>query len=122
MSKETGHRDHIPGTYVFTGQRSKLGYELNRFAYSLNRVENRDAFTNDPGAYMDRFGLTQWQKEKVLARDYKSLVEESGGNIYMLIKVGGVVGEGLTTLGAQQRGETTDEFMKSRNVELPENK
>jgi len=121
MSKKTGHSDHIPGTYVFTGQRSKLGFDLNRFAFSFNHEENREAFKADPEAYMDRFGLSQWQKERVLARDYKSLVEESGGNIYMLIKLGAVVGEGLTTLGAQQRGESTKEFMKTRNVKLPEN-
>jgi protocatechuate 4,5-dioxygenase alpha chain len=121
MSKDTGHSDHIPGTYVFTGQRSKQGYKLNRFAYSLNHARIREAFRDDPDAYMDSCGLSQWEKEKVLAGDFKGLVEEGGGNIYMLIKVGAVAGVGLATLGAQQRGETKDEFMKSRNVALQEN-
>lgn len=121
MSKKTGHSDHIPGTYIFTGQRSKQGLKLNRFAYSLNQASNREAYVQDPNAYMDSFGLSQWEKERVLAGDYKSLVEEGGGNIYMLIKVGSVAGAGLVTLGAQQRGETKDEFMKTRNVALREN-
>lgn len=121
MSKETGHSDHIPGTYVFTGQRSKQGYKLNRFAYSLNQAKNRDAFLDDPNTFMDSCGLSQWEKEKVLAEDYKSLVEEGGGCIYMLLKIGSVTGAGLATLGAQQRGESKDEFMKTRNVALREN-
>jgi protocatechuate 4,5-dioxygenase alpha chain len=121
MSKESGHSDHIPGTYVFTGQRSKQGLKLNRFAYSLNEAKNREAYIQDPEAYMDSCGLSQWEKEKVLAGDFKTLVEDGGGNIYMLIKVGAVAGAGLATLGAQQRGETKDEFMKSRNVALREN-
>ena len=121
MSRKTGHTDHIPGTHVFTGQRSKQGYKLNRFAFSLNHEQNRQAYVNDPHAYMDSCDLTKWEKERVLAGDYKSLVEEGGGNIYMLIKVGAVAGAGLATLGAQQRGESKDEFMKTRNVPLKEN-
>ena len=121
MSKETGHSDHIPGTYVFTGQRSKQGLKLNRFAYSLNEAKNRDAYMQDPVAYMDSCGLSQWEKEKVLAGDFKSLVEEGGGSIYMLLKLGSVTGAGLATLGAQQRGETKEDFMKTRNVALREN-
>jgi protocatechuate 4,5-dioxygenase alpha subunit len=121
MSKETGHSDHIPGTYVFTGQRSKIGLKLNRFAYSLNQEKNREAYREDPTAYIDSCGLSAWEKEKILAGDWKSLVEEGGGSIYMLIKVGSVSGAGLASLGAQQRGESQDEFMKTRNVALKEN-
>lgn len=121
MSRTTGHSDHIPGTYIFTGQRSKQGLKLNRFAYSLNEERNREAYKQDPVGYMDRYGLSEWEKEKVLAGDYKTLVEEGGGNIYMLIKLGGVKGAGLVALGAQQRGETPKEFMETRNVPLKEN-
>ena len=121
MSKETGHSDHIPGTHVFTGQRSKRGLKLNRFAFSLNQASNREAYLQDAEAYMDNCSLSSWEKEKVLARDYKSLVEEGGGSIYMLLKLGSVTGEGLASLGAQQRGETKEEFMQTRNVALKEN-
>jgi hypothetical protein len=39
----------------------------------------------------------------------------------MLIKIGAVTGDGLTSIGAQQRGESQDEFMASRNVPLRQN-
>jgi len=121
MSRETGHTDHIPGTFVFTGQRSKKGLNLNRFAFSLHEAENREAYLKDPEGYMNSCGLSEWEKQKVLAGDYKSLIEEGGGSIYMLLKMGSVTGEGLASLGAQQRGESKEEFMKTRNVPLREN-
>lgn len=121
MSRETGHSDHIPGTFVFTGQRSGKGLKLNKFAYSLAKAENREAFKADSNAYMDSYGLSDWEKQKVLEGDVKALVEEGGGSIYMLIKIGAVTGDGLASMGAQQRGETLEEFMATRNVPLKQN-
>ena len=121
MTNKTEYVDHIPGTHVFTGQRSKQGLKLNRFAYSLKDLKNREAYLHDAEAYMDSCGLSQWEKERILAGDVKSLIEEGGGSIYMLLKLGSVTGAGLATLGAQQRGESKEEFMKTRNVALREN-
>lgn len=122
MTRETGHSDHIPGTSVFTGQRSQKGLKLNRFAYSLHEAENREAYKQDPDGYMDRFGLSAWEKQKVQDKDWKALVEEGNGSIYMLLKIGAVTRDGLASFGAQQRGETLEEFMKTRNVPLRQNK
>ncbi|NIB38501.1 protocatechuate 3,4-dioxygenase [Pseudomaricurvus alkylphenolicus] len=121
MSKETGHSDHIPGTFVFTGQRSRKGLNLNRFAYSLHEANNREAYLKDPEGYMDSCGLSQWEKTRILEGDWKSLIEEGGGSVYMLLKMCAVTSAGLTDLGAQMRGETQEEFLKTRNVVLREN-
>lgn len=121
MTKDSGHSDHIPGTTVFTGQRSKQGLKLNRFAYSLHKAENREAYKQDPDGYMNGYGLSEWEKQKILEKDWKTLVEEGGGSIYMLLKVGAITGDGLASYGAQQRGETKDEFLKTRKVPLKQN-
>jgi protocatechuate 4,5-dioxygenase alpha subunit len=121
MSRETGHTDHIPGTTVFTGQRSQKGLKLNRFAYSLHKAENREDFKTNPEECMESFGLSDWEKQKVLEKDWKALVEEGGGSIYMLLKIGAVTGDGLASIGAQQRGQTQEEFIKTRNVPLRQN-
>ncbi len=121
MSRETGHSDHIPGTCVFTGQRSQQGLKLNSFAFSLHKAENREAYRQDPDGYMDSYGLSAWEKQKVKEKDWKALIEEGGGNIYMLLKVGAMTGDGLVPIGAQQRGESVEEFMKTRNVPLRQN-
>ena len=118
MSKDS---DHIPGTFVFTGKRSQQGLNLNRFAYSLHEAKNREAFKADPDGYMDSCGLSDWEKQKIREKDFKALIEEGGGSIYMLIKIGAVTGDGLADMGAQQRGETKEEFVKTRNVPLRQN-
>ena len=121
MNWKTGHTDHIPGTHVFTGQRSQKGLKLNRFAYSLHEAENREAYKADPDDYMARHGLSAWEKQKVREKDWKTLVEEGGASIYMLLKVGAITRDGLASIGAQQRGETLEEFMNTRNVALRQN-
>ena len=37
-------------------------------------------------------------------------------NIYMIMKIGAVVGQGLYQIGAHQRGETYEEFLETRNA------
>jgi protocatechuate 4,5-dioxygenase alpha chain len=103
----------IPGTTVFTGERSSQGYRINKLAMSLTDEKNRDAFKADERAYMRRFGLSDEEMALIARRDWNGLVA-AGGSIYLLIKIGGAVGQNLLQMGAQMRGETLDAFMKSR--------
>ena len=78
--------DDIPGTYVFDGTHSRKGYRLNMFCMSLNEPANREAFAANEAAYVDRYSLTQEQKQAVLDRDYLQLLR-LGGNIYYTFKL-----------------------------------
>ena len=78
--------EDIPGTRVFTAQRARKGYWLNQFCMSLMKAENREAFKQDERAYLDRFAMTEAQKQAVLDRDYNKALDE-GGNIYFLAKI-----------------------------------
>jgi len=113
MSGATYRDTPIPGTLVFTGARSRQGYRINKFAMSLTEPANRDAFKADEAGYMRRFDMTDREIDLVRKRDWKGLVE-AGGNIYVLIKVGGTVDENLLKMGAQMRGQSLDEFMNTR--------
>lgn len=106
----------IPDTSVFDGRQSRLGYRLNKFSMSMTRAENREALKADPEGYMTRCGLTEEEKQCVRDRDWRRMVEEHGGNIYMIMKVGAVLGQGLYQMGAQQRGETYEQFLATRNA------
>ncbi|MBN8976513.1 MAG: hypothetical protein WBA37_10435 [Xanthobacteraceae bacterium] len=103
----------IAGTTVFTGARSRQGYRINKFAMSLTDPSKRDAFRADERGYMTSCGLTEAEMDLVAKRDWKGLVA-AGGNIYVLIKVGGSVGQNLLQMGAQMRGQSFEEFMQSR--------
>jgi len=62
---------------------------------------------------MKSCGLTEAEMDLVTKRDWKGLVA-AGGNIYVLIKVGGAVGQNLLQMGAQMRGQSFEEFMQTR--------
>lgn len=66
-----GSRDYddIPGTYVFDSRRYRSGYHLNMFCMSLNRAECRDEFARDEAAYLNKFSMTEEQRQAVLDRD-----------------------------------------------------
>lgn len=78
--------EDIPGTRVFTAARARKGYWLNQFAMSLMKPENREAWKADERKYLDKWPMTEDQKEAVLARDYNRCLD-LGGNVYFLAKV-----------------------------------
>ena len=108
-----GAETAIPGTSVFTGERSQQGYRLNRFAMSLTDPANRARFLADEAAYLGALGLDAAEHDMVRRRDWAAMVER-GGNIYLLLKIAGTVGQSLLQMGAQMRGETLAQFMATR--------
>ena len=78
--------EDIPGTRVFTAKRARQGYQLNQFAMSLMKAENRERFKADERAYLDEWPLSEEQKTALLARDYNTLLD-LGGKVYFLSKL-----------------------------------
>jgi protocatechuate 4,5-dioxygenase, alpha chain len=78
--------EDIPGTKVFTAARARKGYHLNQFAMSLMKADNRDAWKADERAYLDKWPMSEDQKQAILARDYNRCLD-LGGNVYFLAKV-----------------------------------
>jgi len=82
----------IPGTIIFDTEQAAKGYHLNMFAMSLKEAENREEFAADERAYLDKWPMTEEQKQGVLDRDLNKLLE-LGGNIYYIAKVGASEGK-----------------------------
>ena len=78
--------DDIPGTTVFTAERSRRGFHLNQFCMSLMKAKNRERFRQDERAYLDEWPMTEGQKQAMLARDYNGMIAQ-GGNVYFLAKI-----------------------------------
>ena len=116
MSLQVDKSKQIPGTTVFDGRESRKGYRINKFAMSFCHAENREAFTADEDAYMERYGLSDQEKQFLRDRNLAGLIEECGGNIYMIMKIGNCTGQGLYHIGAQLRGESFEKFMATRNA------
>jgi protocatechuate 4,5-dioxygenase, alpha chain len=62
--------EDIPGTKIFTAARARQGYQLNQFAMSLMKAENRERWKADERKYLDGWPVSEDQKQAVLARDY----------------------------------------------------
>lgn len=104
----------IAGSDVFDLHMSARGYRVNKMCNALSTAANREAFKRDEEAFMEAYGLTEEEKALVRARDFAGLLAH-GGNIYFLLKLGVVTGNGLYYMGAQMRGESYEQFMATRN-------
>jgi protocatechuate 4,5-dioxygenase alpha subunit len=105
----------IPDTSIFDLRLSSRGRRLNKLCAALCSPQEREAFKRDEEAYMSKFGLDEKEKELVRKRDFQGLIE-AGTNIYYLLKIGSVTGNGLYRMGAQMRGESYEEFLSTRNI------
>ena len=101
--------EDIPGTTVFTTARSREAYHLHKFCMSLMEEPNRLAFKADERAYLDRYRMTDEQKQAVLDRDFSKLIS-LGGNIYFLVKISNTDGWSVAKAVSTMTGMTADEY------------
>jgi len=101
--------DDIPGTTVFDAERSRQGYHLNMFCMSLMKADNRAAFKADEAAYLQRFPMTEAQRQVVLKRDWNGMIA-LGGNIYFLAKLFSSDGKSFQQVAALMTGATQEEY------------
>ena len=109
----------IPGTTIFDGRMAMKGYALNKMCFSFNEEANRDAFLHDEEAYLEKYSLTEEQKQAVRSRNVLQMLA-AGGNIYYLAKLAGIFGLTVQDVGAQQTGVSVDEF-KAKLVQAGRN-
>jgi len=99
----------IPGTTVFTAMRSRQAYHLHKFCMSLMEPANRDEFRLDERAYLNKFRMSDEQKQAVLDRDFNQLIE-LGGNIYFLVKLSNTDGWSAQRAVGSMTDMTPDEY------------
>jgi len=99
----------IPGTTLFDAEQSRLGYHLNMFCMSLMKVDNRAAFKGDERAYLDRWPMTEAQKQAVLGRDWNGMIA-LGANIYFTAKIAATDGLSFQQIAAMMSGVSQPEY------------
>lgn len=103
------HHTPIEGTTLFDGKMAMKGYALNKMCYSFNGAAAREAYLADPEAYMERFGLSEDQKQACRDKDVLAMIA-AGGNIYYLAKLAGIFKLSVQDVGAQQTGMSVEAF------------
>lgn len=107
--------ESLEGTHLFTLERSSKALRLNRFLRGLVVPENRALFRDSPEAAFDKAGLTEEEKRLVRARDWAGLARY-GASFFTLEKLARVSGVSNPEMVAAMRGETLEQFLKTRNV------
>ena len=107
--------ERLQGSYPFTLERSVRAYRLNHFLHEMIVPEMRAAFLADPEAAFERAGLTDTERDLVRRRDWRGLIHY-GVIFFMLEKLGAVVGVSNLHLYAAMRGESLEDFQKTRNA------
>jgi protocatechuate 4,5-dioxygenase alpha chain len=101
--------DDIPGTVVFDADQARRGYHLNMFCMSLMKAENRSLFKADEQAYLDKYPMTEEQKQSVLKRDWNGMLR-LGGNIYFTAKLAATDGLSFQQIAAMMTGKTQADY------------
>jgi len=103
--------DDIPGTTLFDAQRSRQGYHLNMFCMSLMKAENRAEFKANEAAYLQKFPMTDEQRQAILKRDWNGMIA-LGGNIYFTAKLAATDGLSFQQVAAKMTGASQEEYAK----------
>ncbi len=115
--RELAGIERLPGTYPFTLERSVKTYRLNRFLHELIQPEYRRRFLEDPEPMFAAAGLTAEERDLVRRRDWRGLVHY-GVIFFLLEKLAAVVGLTNLHVYAAMRGQTLEEFQKTRNAQV----
>ena len=111
MSKQPEEYEDIPGTWVFDAERARRGYHLNAFFYSLMKAENRAEFLADERKYLQKFPMTEEQREACLNRAWNKLLE-LGGVSYAIVKLAFTDKKSYQYMASQMVGITEKEYVE----------
>lgn len=107
--------ENIEGTYAFDIRTSNRTLNANRFFWNMIKADWRERYLADPEAVMTEAGLDDTEKALIRNEDWLGLVKH-GVNFFVLEKYARVARKTNLEVYAIMRGETFDEFMKTRRV------
>ena len=100
-------------SYVFDLEKSAKALRLNRFLHSFTQRGMRELFLRDAEAAMK--ALTPEEREMVRRLDWKAM-QDYGANFFCLEKFARTKGVSNPQMVAAFRGETLEDFLKTRRV------
>jgi gallate dioxygenase len=109
--------EKLPGTYPFTLERSVKAYRINDFLHRLIVPAERQRFLTDPEPMFEEAGLTAEERDMIRRRDWRALIRY-GVIFFLLEKLGAVVGTTNLHIYAAMRGQSLEEFQKTRNAQV----
>ncbi len=117
ITREWAGIEKLQGTYPFTLDRSVKAYRLNAFLHRLVEPEFRRRFLADPEPMFEESGLTELERDMVRRRDWRALIHY-GVIFFLLEKLGAVLGTTNLHIYAAMRGQSLEDFQKTRNAQI----
>lgn len=117
MGYELAGAETLQGTYPFTLDRSLKCFRINDFLHRLVIPEHRERFLKDFDALADEYKLTEEERSLISERKWIEMIRK-GVSFFVLEKMAAVVGVSNPEVYASMRGETLEEFMKTRKVPI----
>lgn len=115
QNPQTAGLEDLEGTYVFDLRTCNRTLNFNRYFWNFIRQDSREAFWADEEAHMQAAGLSEAEKVLVRDRDWLGIVQY-GVNFFVLEKWARVVKLPNMVVYASMRGETYEDFLKTRRV------
>ena len=115
MAHQTKGAEELEGTYPFTLERSVEHYRINRYLHQLIQPAFRERFLSDPEATYEEAGLSATERDMIGRRDWQAMIRY-GVIFFLLEKLGAVVGVSNLHIYAAMRGQSLEEFQKTRNT------
>jgi gallate dioxygenase len=115
ITAELAGAENIPGSYPFTLERSVQAFRINDYLHRMVEPAHRAAFLHDPEASFASAGLTEEERNLIRRRDWRGMMHY-GVIFFMLEKLGAVTGVSNLHIYAAMRGETLEEFQRTRNA------
>ena len=107
--------EKLAGTYPFTLETSHRRYRINRYLHQLIQPAFRERFLADPEATFEEAGLSTEERDMISRRDWQAMIRY-GVIFFLLEKMGAVVGVSNLHIYAAMRGQSLEEFQKTRNA------
>ena len=117
MGKQLAGAETLTGTYPFDLARSVKAYRLNKYLHAMVDPAHRERFLTDPEASFEEAGLSEEEKTLIRQRDWRGMIHY-GAIFFMLEKLAAVLGLSNLDVYAGMRGETLEEFLKTRNTKV----
>lgn len=105
----------LEGTYPFTLERSVRAYRINSYLHQLVDPAFRERFRADPHATYEQAGLTETERDLITRRDWRGMIHY-GVIFFLLEKLGAVTGVSNLHIYAAMRGQSLEDFQKTRNA------
>jgi gallate dioxygenase len=115
IGHQTKGVEDLPGTYPFTLETSVRTYRINKYLHQLVDPAFRARFKEAPEATFEAAGLTAEERDLIARRDWRGMIQY-GVIFFLLEKLGAVVGVSNLHIYAAMRGQSLEDFQKTRNA------